>query len=69
MSKKTIKLKFTYDDETGKIDEVRDDYNDSPGGTNGPVGTVTDSVSIVITKTNPICFNVQVGGVWQTFCY
>ena len=31
MGNKTIKLKFTYDEETGKIDEVKDDYNDSPG--------------------------------------
>jgi hypothetical protein len=66
--KKTIKLKFEIDEETGKVDKVtRDD--DSPGDTKGPEGTITDSVSIVVTRKNPICFNILINNVWHTFCY
>jgi len=67
MSKK-IKLKFEIDEKTGKIVNVTDE-NDSPGDTSGPVGTITDSVSIVVTKKNPTCFNVLINNVWHTFCY
>jgi hypothetical protein len=68
MPKKTIKLKFEIDEETGKIGKVTGD-KDSPGDTNGPVGTITDSVSIVVTRKNPTCFNILINNVWHTFCY
>ena len=68
MSKKKIKLKFEIDEDTGKIEKVtRDD--DSPGETSGPEGTITDTVSIVVTKKNPTCFNILINNVWHTFCY
>jgi len=65
---KTIKLHFHVDEETGKIDKVtRND--DSPGEIKAPEGTITDSLSIVVTKKNPTCINIQINGVWYTFCY
>jgi len=67
MSKK-FKLKFEIDEATGKIEKVTWD-DDTPGDTKGPEGTITDSVSIVVTRKNPTCINVLINNVWHTFCY
>ena len=58
MSKK-FKLKFEIDDATDKIKAVTWD-DDTPGDTKGPEGTITDSVSIVVTRKNPTCINIMI---------
>jgi len=68
MAKKIINLHFHVDEETGKIEKVTGN-GDSSGEGKAPEGTITDSVSIVVTKKNPICFSVQINGVWYTYCY